>query len=54
MDPFSADIIAAGRRQEMAEEAEASRTARAARDCQEEPRPAPRPRTVRARRAVTA
>jgi hypothetical protein len=54
MDPFSADIIARSRRQEMADEAEASRTARMARDCAEEPRPQPRPKggSLRARRLV--
>lgn len=54
MDPFSADIIARSRRQEMADDAEASRNARIARDCAEEPRPQPRPKggSVRARRLV--
>jgi hypothetical protein len=54
MDPFSADIIAASRRQDLADDAEQSRSARDARDCQEEPRSAPRPkgRAVRARRVA--
>jgi hypothetical protein len=56
MDPFSSDIIAAGRRNDMADEAEQSRLARAARECPDGERPVPRPqrRTVRARRAATA
>jgi hypothetical protein len=44
MDPFSADIIARGRRQDLAAEAETTRVARTARECVEEPRPAPRPK----------
>jgi hypothetical protein len=51
MDPYSVDIIARSRRQEMADEAEASRVAR---DCAKEPRPQPRPKggSLRARRLV--
>jgi len=54
MDPFSADIIARSRRQELADEAEASRAARTARDRVDEPRPQPRPKggSLRARRLV--
>jgi hypothetical protein len=54
MDPYSAEIVASSRRQEMVDEAEASRTARAARECAEEPRPAPRPKggSLHARRRV--
>jgi hypothetical protein len=44
MDQFSADIIARSRRQDLAEEAETARAARSARECVEEPRPAPRPK----------
>jgi hypothetical protein len=44
MDQFSAEIIASGHRQDLAAEAEESRAARVARDCVEEPRPAPRPK----------
>ena len=44
MDPYSADIIAGSRRQELTDEADAARTARAARECVAEPRPAPRPK----------
>jgi hypothetical protein len=54
MDPFSADIIARTRRQDMADEAEQARRAAASRDCVEEPRPASRPKrpAVRARRVA--
>ena len=54
MDPFSADIVARGRRQDMTDEAEQARLARTSRDCVEEPRPAPRPKrpAVRARRVA--
>lgn len=44
MDPYSADIIARSHRQDLAAEAETARTARAARECVEEPRPAARPK----------
>lgn len=54
MDPFAADIIARGRRQDLADEAEEARTARTARDHVEEARPAPRPKrhTARPRRVA--
>jgi hypothetical protein len=54
MDPYSIDILARSRRQELADEAEASRVARIARDCAGEPRPQPRPKggSLRARRLV--
>lgn len=51
MDPYSAEIIARGRRQDLADEADAARLAR---DCVEESRPQPRPKggSLRARRLV--
>jgi len=54
MDPFSADIIARSRRQDMAAEAEQARQAAASRDCVEESRPTSRSKrpTVRARRVA--
>ena len=54
MDPFIADIIASTRRQDLIDEAETARTARAARDRSDEPCPQPRPKggSVRARRLV--
>jgi hypothetical protein len=44
MDPYSTDIIARSRRQEFTDEADAARAGRAARECVDEPRPAPRPK----------
>jgi hypothetical protein len=54
MDPYSADIIARGRRQDLADEAEVARVARTTRDHAEEERPAPRSKggSLRARRLV--
>ena len=54
MDPYTADIIASSRRQELADDAEAARIARAARDHADDERPAPRPKggSLRAHRLV--
>jgi hypothetical protein len=54
MDPFSVDIIARTRRQDMADEAEAARAARdcAARDGVREAQPRPKGGSARARRLV--
>ena len=54
MDPFGADIVASSRRQDLIDEAETARIARAARDRSDEPRPQPRPKggSARARRLV--
>ncbi|HEV7651401.1 MAG TPA: hypothetical protein VGP26_24890 [Actinophytocola sp.] len=54
MDPFGADIVARTHRQDLTDQAEQARLARASRDCVEEQRPAPRPKrpAVRARRVA--
>jgi hypothetical protein len=54
MDPFSVEIIARTRRQDLANEADAARAARdcAARDGGREPKPRPKGGSARARRLV--